>query len=79
MSEYDDYPDEEWVEDEGSDDEDDTLMCPLCREEVHEDTQQCPHCGDWITPVYPGREWRKAVWTIAVVMIIISFLAFAIF
>ena len=64
---------EDWVEDEVDDDEPDVLQCPSCKQMVHEDTQQCPHCGDWITPVYPGRASRKLIWAIAVVMVILAF------
>ena len=65
--------DEEWVEDEHADDSDaELLLCPACRRAVHEDTQQCPHCGDWITPVHaesPGKRW---VWIVAAVLVILS-------
>lgn len=49
----DDFLDDEWVEDDDS--EDVLLACPSCGQSVHEETQQCPHCGDWIIPVYPSR------------------------
>ena len=65
--EYDDDSGEEWIEDEGEDsDEADLLLCPSCRRLVHEDTQQCPSCGDWITPVYPSGGARHWVWVVAV-------------
>ncbi len=70
---WDDYPDEEWVEDEG-DPEDVLLICPSCSEAVHEDTQQCPHCGDWIIPAYPEARWKKRVWMIAAVLVVLAFL-----
>ena len=70
---YDEHPDEEWVEDEG-DEEDVCLECPSCHKLVHEDAQQCPHCGDWITPVYPGSRTKRWIWTVAVVLVILSFL-----
>jgi len=66
----DDGADEDWVEDDASDD-DDVLLCPSCRKDVHEDTQQCPHCGDWITPVYPQSRWKRLVWVIVVVMMVL--------
>ncbi len=65
--------DEEWV-DEDDDSDDDLLVCPACRAAVHEDTQQCPYCGDWITPVYPSGGARHWVWVIAVVLVITAFL-----
>lgn len=68
--------DEYWVDDDG-DDEDDLLICPKCRAEVHEDTQQCPHCGDWITPEYPREAVKQWIWKIAALLIILSFLLIA--
>lgn len=70
--EIDDYADEEWVDDE-DDSGDDLLTCPACQNAVHEDTQQCPHCGDWITPVYATGSWKRTVWVLAVLLIILSF------
>ncbi len=66
---WDDAADEEWVEDEASDD--DLLQCPSCRREVHEDAQQCPHCGDWITPVYP-RGAKSWAWAAVAILLIFS-------
>ena len=71
MYDADSYCDEEWIEDDG-DPSDDVLLCPSCRETVHEDTQQCPHCGDWITPVYPGAGFRRLLWTVIVVLLVAS-------
>jgi uncharacterized paraquat-inducible protein A len=59
----------------GDDDADADLMtCPNCRAEVHEDTQKCPHCGDWITPQYPGELRKRWIWTAAAVLVVIAFL-----
>ena len=70
---YDDYADEEWVDnDDDDDDGDDLLTCPFCREPVHEDTQQCPHCGDWITPVAAESHWKRIVWIVAVALLILA-------
>ena len=48
-----DYEDEEWIEDE-DDDADDLMVCPSCHAAVHEDTQKCPNCGDWIDDAEEG-------------------------
>ncbi len=69
---FDDYADEEWVDDEDAS-QDDLLSCPSCRQLVHEDTQQCPHCGDWITPVDRTSPWPRIVWVVAVALVILSF------
>lgn len=74
---YDDEFEDDWVED-ADDEESEVLVCPSCRAEVHEDTQQCPHCGDWITPVYPERGVRRWVWKIAAVLVILAMLLFVI-
>ena len=68
---YDDYDEDEWVHDE-DEGEDDLLVCPSCSQAVHEDTQQCPHCGDWIIPVYPKGRWKEVVWALAAVMVILA-------
>ncbi len=39
-----------WREEEGWDeDEESTIPCPYCGEEVHEDSQRCPHCEQYIS------------------------------
>ncbi len=73
---HDDLLDEEWIDDEG-DDEDDLLLCPSCRASVHEDTQQCPHCGDWITPIYPGERTRRRIWAVAALLVVAAFVYMA--
>ncbi len=74
-----DETDEDWVVDEAADpdpdeDDDDVLACPSCRSEVHEDTQQCPHCGDWIIPVDPRGGSKRWVWVVVAVLLIVSLL-----
>ena len=74
---YEDHADEEWIDEEDSGD--DMLVCPSCNDAVHEDTQQCPHCGDWIIPAWPGEHSKKTIWLIAVTLIILSLLLVTIF
>ncbi len=52
------------------------MMCPQCRGVVTEDTQKCPHCGEWITPVDPERTGpRKLIYILAaLVMLLVSLL-----
>ncbi len=73
---WDDHPDEEWVEEAEGDSDDDLMQCPSCRAAVHEDTQQCPHCGDWITPVYPSAGVRPMWWILLVVALVLSLILF---
>lgn len=64
-----------------SDDSDDVLVadmaCPSCRRPVTVETQKCPHCGDWITPVYPssGRS-RRWVFVVAVILMLLAMARF---
>ena len=74
---WDDDADEEWVEDDASGD--DLLVCPSCRKEVHEDTQQCPHCGDWIMPVDLSGRAKRWIWVAAAILVILAMSLVAIF
>lgn len=61
-------------DDDVSEDADDLpeMMCPECRRAVTEDTQQCPHCGDWITPVDPAQGgWRRGIFLLAIVVMLL--------
>ena len=66
-----DYEDEEWIEDE-DDDADDLMVCPSCHAAVHEDTQKCPNCGDWIVPVYPGHPAKRIIVVCAALLVIVA-------
>jgi len=70
----DDFDDEEeWIEDEGADDSDaELLICPACRRPVHEDSQQCPHCGEWITPIHPENPLKRWIWVVVAGLLILS-------
>ena len=47
------------------------MLCPSCRDVVTEDTQKCPHCGDWITPRDLSRHpWRRWVFVAAVLLML---------
>jgi hypothetical protein len=69
-------PDEDWVDPE--DDEDasgDLLICPSCRREVHDETEKCPYCGDWITPVYPSGAGKRFLLIALITLLIVALLA----
>ena len=63
------------LEADDDDSDEDLLWCPECHARVHEETQQCPHCGDWITPVHAPTPGRKALYLAMVVLIVIALLA----
>jgi hypothetical protein len=85
------YPDERDFDDEhavddfdleedggGEDGEDETLDCPSCGRAVYEDTDRCPHCGDWIMPLAAaGRPvWMRMVAAIVVIGLLFGVIAF---
>lgn len=75
-SEFDGDSDDPQCVDVVDGDDDDALpemMCPACRERVTEDTQKCPNCGDWITPVELGSGAAKRwVFVIAVGLMLVA-------
>ncbi|MCG8409438.1 MAG: hypothetical protein MI923_29890 [Phycisphaerales bacterium] len=77
MAPYEDDFDDEYA-DYGHDDDLPEMMCPNCRGVVTEDTQKCPHCGDWITPVdETTRGWRRWLFVVAVLLMLLAILRFA--
>ena len=52
--------------------DDECLECPSCGSEIHEDTQKCPYCGDWIVPHQAAAEQRHWIWILAALMAILG-------
>ena len=44
----DDWNDEKSLPDQEDSDED-TILCPYCRREIHEDAERCPYCEHYIS------------------------------
>jgi hypothetical protein len=56
-------------EDEWDDDEDEaTIPCPHCKREIHEDSQRCPFCENYLSEEDAPRP-RKPWWLIIGVLI----------
>lgn len=74
-----DDPSAEWEAEEADagDSSGDIMICPSCRKRVHEETQKCPHCGDWIEPAYPESRKRRFLWFLAVGLMILLMLFIA--
>jgi|GEM_PF-1056052 len=54
-----------------------TVPCPSCGEEIHEDSERCPVCGDYV--VFSRRPWsHKPVWLrrIAITLLILALAGF---
>jgi predicted nucleic acid-binding Zn ribbon protein len=44
-----DFGDGDYSEDDWADDEEESIPCPYCGKQVHEDSQRCPHCESYIS------------------------------
>lgn len=77
MGRFEDYDEHE---DDSYDDGDDDLpemQCPSCGRAVVEDTQKCPHCGDWITPVdSTSGGLKRWLFVVAVLLMMLAMLRF---
>jgi len=61
--------------DDGEDDALPEMICPHCYGDVTEDTQKCPHCGDWITPTDPSKR-RRGRWLFVVAVLLMLYAMF---
>jgi len=56
-----------------------TTVCPNCRAEMYDDTEQCPHCGEYITRLQflvPAFAWWVYVGAIAALVGMVASLWF---
>ena len=76
------YPDGDDLDDPYDDDEADGAdrTCPACHQAVYYDTQQCPHCGEWIVEFAADRfgyrtpRWIVSAAGVIVVLVILGWL-----
>jgi uncharacterized paraquat-inducible protein A len=69
----DDWDDPDEDESSDADDEPTTVICPYCREEIHEDTVRCPRCENYISQedAPPAqRPWWIVLGALAVLVIV---------
>ncbi len=72
--------DDDFDEDEFDDEDDEpTIACPYCRRLIHEDSQRCPHCDQYIStedaPAGP-KPWWIVVGVILCLYIVFRWIAF---
>lgn len=75
-------PLEDWEDPEPDDEdegEDDLYVCPSCGAAVYEDCEQCPQCGDYITPGSSLRSAGGSRWLVVAVVVMIALTIVAVF
>ena len=69
MPSQDEWEDDSEWEDEGfeesADDEEPCIACPHCQKQIHEDSQQCPYCKNYVT-AEDVHASRKPTWLIII-------------
>jgi hypothetical protein len=59
-------------DDVDDDPEHDQLSCPSCGQMVFDDTDRCPHCGDWVMPMAAAASSRSNwIWWTALVLVVV--------
>lgn len=65
---------DEWSGDENGDE----IPCPYCKRPIHEESQRCPHCGNYITEedAAPARKpWWIVVGTLFLFYVVYRWIA----
>jgi len=79
--EFDDDRAEYFDQDEESEDDDesfDTVACPYCTKQIHEDAVRCPHCENYISTLDSPRRRARPWWImLGVVLCLIVVLIWA--
>ena len=58
-------PDEEELGESADDGASETVPCPRCGADVYEDAEQCPACGDYVSPLRRPALARFRWWWLA--------------
>ncbi|MFH0981666.1 MAG: hypothetical protein V2A79_09025 [Planctomycetota bacterium] len=62
------------------DSEADQLPCPSCGRMLYDDTDRCPHCGDWVMPLAAGAGGRGTwIWWTALILAVVVLVTWGVF
>lgn len=67
-----DYPEDDYGADDYDDDSSETILCPNCREAIHEESDQCPYCGEYITRAARTAQVQPPWVIVTVILVLIS-------
>jgi hypothetical protein len=59
--------DDAYFDDDETDDDSETIPCPYCHRPIHEDSERCPHCEQYISSV--DAPSRKPWWMVVGVIV----------
>jgi hypothetical protein len=65
-------------DDRDDDDEEPTVPCPYCRRQIHDDSQRCPYCEEYLSEedMPPARKpWWIIVGVLLVLVIVYRWMA----
>lgn len=69
----DDDIDDDFGDESADEDEELTVACPYCKQQIHEDSECCPHCGQYLSkedaPPSP-KSWLVVVGTVACLYVV---------
>jgi len=63
----DEYPDGVYADDDAA-----TVLCRYCREEIHEDADRCPHCGQYQSAEDAPSEPKSKTWIVLMVLALLA-------
>ena len=76
----DEFGDEVDADPENEDAENDELPCPSCGRMLYDDTDRCPHCGDWVMPLAAGAGGRGTwIWWTALILAVVVLVTWGVF
>lgn len=68
-NEDDDLPDGVYYDDHWP-----TVPCPFCREAIAEDSDRCPHCGNWLSKEDSPTTPKTSFWVTMMVLAVLAVL-----
>lgn len=71
---WDDDSDDDFDVDAVDDEGEPTVPCPYCGEEIHEDSQRCPHCEQYVSDV--DAPPRKKPWWIIIGVVVCLYIVY---
>lgn len=66
---------DDWDEDERGDDEE-TIPCPYCKREIHENSVRCPHCETYLSEEDAAAPPSRKPWWLVVGVLVCLYVVY---